>query len=230
LPELPGADAVAAVARASGDLPSLPGSRKRLVVAFDATASRDASWAEAVPMMDMLLATLPDQLEVALGVHGGGKVKVKPNKFTTNIGKLRDQAAGIQCASGFTRLLDILAEAQQADCVLYVGDCYEEGNPAKIADKLGRRGCRVIVLQEGDDESARGVFAEIAERTGGALLPFNSGSLAEVRGLLQAIAVLAVEGREALEEKQEAMPAAALLLEHLDPARLLIGHAKRVER
>ena len=71
--------------------------------------------------------------------------------------------------------------------------------------------------------SAREVFAEIAERTGGALLPFDISSFDRIgEELLELVAVLAVEAVAA----KPATPAATLLLEKLDPKRLLIGHAK----
>ena len=94
----------------------------------------------------------------------------------------------------------------------------------KVADQLGKRGVRVIILQEGHDPNAQDVFAGIAERTGGALLPFDVSSFDRIgKELLELIAVLTVEGVEAVEAKQDTVPAARLLLENLDPGRLLIG-------
>ncbi len=99
---------------------------------------------------------------------------------------------------------------------------------SKAADKLAKCGTRVIILQEGVDPNAREVFADIAERTGGALLPFDISSFDRIgKELVELIAVLAVEGVEAVEAKAATMPAAtSLLLQNLDPKRLLIGHAK----
>jgi hypothetical protein len=234
LPPLPGPERAASPAPkdvpALWELPDLPSARKRLVFAFDTTASREPTWDKAVPMTDALLAALPEQLEVALAAHGGGEIKLFTG-FTTKISTLRDAAAGMVCQSGHTRLLDILkkAAAKKANQVLYVGDCCEESafDASKIAGKLGRRGIRVIILQEGDDANARAIFADIAARTGGALLPFSTERFDEVIGLLQAVALLAVEGREGLEAKAEieAMPGAVLLLQHLaDPRKLLVGY------
>ena len=201
--------------------------RHRLLIGFDATASRERTWRQSGRLMDTLLATLPGQLEVALAAHGGGRLHTV-TRYTTNAGKLRDRAARVYCEAGYTRLLDMLSHqaALAADVVVYVGDCFEESarQAGKIADKLGKRETRVIILQEGDDGSARDVFAEIAERTGGALLPFDISSFDRIgKELLELIAVLAVEGVEAVEAKQDTAPAAKLLLENLDPGRLLIG-------
>jgi hypothetical protein len=204
---------------------------RRLLFGFDATASRAGSWSRATKLTDTLLTALPDRLAVALAVHGGGRLHTL-TRYTTSPAKLRDKAAGVCCEAGGTRLLDILAHsaALQADLVLYIGDSFEEsGSKAgELADQLQRCGTRVIILQEGNDEYARSIFAEIADRTGGAVLPFDVSSFDRVgKELLELIAVLAVEGVEAVEARQEASTAAKMLLENLDPKRLLIGHAKR---
>jgi hypothetical protein len=205
---------------------SFSASSRRLLIGFDATASREPTWKQSGRLMDTLLATLPGQLQVALAVHGGGRLHTV-TRYTTNSGKLRDKAAGIRCEGGYTKLVDMLSHqaAIAADVVVYIGDCFEESAPkaGKIADKLGGRGTRVIILQEGNDGRAGDVFAEIARRTGGALLPFDISSFDRVgKELLELIAVLAVEGVEAVEARQDTAPAARLLLENLDPGRLLI--------
>jgi hypothetical protein len=210
--------------------PSASGERRRLLIGFDATASREATWKAAARLTDTLLATLPGQLEVALAAHGGGRLHTV-TRYTTKPGKLRDIAAGVRCMGGYSRLLDILAHAAALDAglVLYIGDAFEESaaRARKIADKLGARGTRVVILQEGDDSYARRIFAEIAERSGGALLPFDISSFDRIgKELLELVAVLAVEGVEGLQAKKDTVPAAKLLLDNLDPKRLLIGHAK----
>ena len=47
----------------------------RLVFGFDPTASRSGSWPAAQRLQDSLLGALPGQLDVALTVHGGGKLE-----------------------------------------------------------------------------------------------------------------------------------------------------------
>ena len=204
--------------------------RRRLLIGFDATASRGVTWKQAAKLTDTLLATLPGRLEVALAAHGGGRLHTV-TRYTTDAGKLRDKAAKVYCQAGYTRLLDMLshAVALRANLIVYIGNSMEK-SPAlarKIADKLGKLAIRVIILQEGSDEHARDIFTEIAERTGGALLRFDISSFDRVgKELVELVAVLAVEGVEAVEAKAATMPTATLLLENLDPKRLLIGHAK----
>lgn len=212
--------------------------RPRLVFAFDATASREPAWGAARQLQDSLLAALPGELEVALAVHAGSRVTLFSD-FTSNASELRDQAAGVRCAAGITRLLDILDRAVKLkpapSVVVYVGDVFEESRrrALRLADDLLLRGTRVIILHDtghpggasrrvsvlpGDD-----VFNELAERTGGAVLPFDITALPSLRELLQAVAVLAVGDVELLQKKQATMPAAKLLLENLGSKPPLIG-------
>jgi hypothetical protein len=215
--------------RAVTSLKSGDAELRRLLIGFDATASREPTWKQASRLTDTLLKTLPGKLQVALAVHGGGRLHTV-TRYTTDPGKLGVKAAKIYCEAGYTKLLDLLshAAALNADVVLYIGDAFEESprRAGKIADRLGKRGTRVIILQEGDDGHAADVFAEIAERTGGALLPFDISSFDRIgKELLELVAVLAVEGVEAVEAQKDT-PAAQLLLSNLDPKRLLIGHTK----
>jgi hypothetical protein len=124
--------------------------------------------------------------------------------------------AGVRCLAGYTRWLDILGRVAALDVALMimVGDVFEESTQeaCRLADVLGARGTRVIVLHDGPPPD---VFGEIAGRTGGALLPFDNSGVGRVTDLLAAAAMLAVGGTELLEAKRQTMPAAKLLLEHL---------------
>ena len=66
-------------------------------------------------------------------------------------------------------------------------------------------------------DGARAVFARLAAGTGGVLLPFDADAPDRVRALLEAMAVYAVRGLKVLAERQRALPAARLLLDHLRP-------------
>ncbi len=200
-------------------LPELP--RAKLVLAFDATASRSAAWATSGALTEALLAALPGQLDVALAVHGGNKLHTF-TRFEKDARKLCDRVAGVRCQAGETRLLDILARVLATDgvsTVVYVGYVFEEveGQARKLAAALAARNIRLIVLQDADcmEPAEKGIFAEITAVTGGALLPFDAAALPKLRKLFEAVAVLAVGGTELLAAKQATMPAAALLLEHV---------------
>jgi hypothetical protein len=215
----------------------------RLVFAFDATASRSEAWETSKQLTDVLFTALPGQLDVALAAFGGGELHTF-TPFLSDARKLRKVAAGVECISGRTMLLSILwrvLAADQCDVVVFIGDSFEEsGSEAvRIADALKEKGTRVIFLFDrawrdavgvpspatpslhGFFDPAETVFADIAARTGGDVLPFNSSSVSKLRELLGAVAVLAVGGVELLE--QQASPGATLLLEHL-------GISKRIGR
>jgi hypothetical protein len=205
----------------------------RIVLAVDATASRGPAWEAAKRLTDALFTALPGELEVALAVHGGGRVHTFTD-FVANADALRPVAARVRCKAGLTRLLDILHRVigiERVRVVIYIGDVFEESKSMarRLAKALQTKGTRVIILHDGSphDIENREVFEDLAARTEGAVLPFSASALDQLAELLQAVSVLAVGGTEMLEEKQAAMPAAPLLLERLaESKRLLIGNSK----
>jgi hypothetical protein len=196
--------------------------RPRLVFGFDATASREPAWDMARTVTDALVRALPGELDVALAVHGGGMLHTF-TAFTSDANALRDRAAGIRCIAGQTRLLPILARSLREPgvrVVTYIGDVFEESlsRGRKLADEMGARGTKLIVLHDTADWAARRdaeVFLDLARRTGGCVLPFDPGAPDRLRDILAAAAVYAVGGEVMLQQKQDAMPGAVLLLEHL---------------
>ena len=197
--------------------------RPRLVFGFDATASREPAWATARHVTDALVRALPGELDVALAVHGGSRLHTF-TEFTADPNRLRDRAASVTCIAGHTQLLPILSRALASPgvrVVTYIGDVYEE-SPArgrKLADELGRRSIKLIVLHDTADWNARRdaeLFLDLARRTGGCVLPFDISAPDRLREFLAAIAVFAVGGTALLREKRGELPGAVLLLQHLD--------------
>lgn len=228
----PSREPVASTARPARPAPpAKPVPRSKLVFALDLTASREAAQQTAIPLTDALLAALPDELDVALAAHGGAKVHTF-TAFTSNATTLRDRAAGLRCLAGETCMLPILARVlkiKSVSTVVYIGDTFEESGRQgrKYADALKAHGTRLIILHDhwpGKFSNEKGIFAEMAARSGGAVLPFDASSLPKLKELLSAIAVLAVGDVTALAAKEETMPGARLLLEGLaDSKQLLIG-------
>src|SRR3984957_3428752 len=142
--------------------PSLPATtptRARLIFGFDATASREPAWATARTVTDALVKALPGELDVALAVHGGSMLHTF-TEFTADPNKLRDRAASIVCIAGTTRLLPILSRALSNDgvrVVVYIGDVFEESptRGRKLADAMGLKGIKLIVLHGTADWNAR---------------------------------------------------------------------------
>jgi hypothetical protein len=212
------ADSLAAARKAAAPRP-------RLVLGVNATSSRETTL--DLPLTDALLGALPDELDVALAVFGGGRVHTY-TPFLSDAGALRDRAAGVRCIAGYTKWLDILARVATTDhvgVVVMIGDVFEESErrALRLADVLLAKGTRVIILHDRDsrDVDSGEVFRAIAERTGGALLPFDVSAVDRLRAILEATAVLAVGGEELLETKKNTMPGATLLLEHLGAAKRL---------
>jgi hypothetical protein len=197
--------------------------RARLVFAVDATASRSAAWDTARRVTDTLFQALPGQLDVALAVHGGDRVHTF-TEFVSDPNVLRDTAAGISCVGGHTKLIDIMqrtSDARDVKVLLYIGDSFEESieQAREAADALKARGVRLIVLHDlpGENKAAGDVFADLARRADGLVLPFDAGAAARIREILEAVAVLAVGGVKLLERKKTTLAAAPLLLSRLPP-------------
>ena len=201
---------------------ALDAGRPRLLLAVDATASREHAWAAAKSVTDALFAAVPDGLDVGLAVHGGSEVHtwLEPVAYAR---RLRDRAASVTCVAGRTRMVEMLDRARAVErlkVVVYVGDVFEEelGQALEAAKALRLRGCRIVVLHDTADPLARShgsAFAAITDAGGGCVLPFETGSLPRLREMLEALAVLAVGGVKMLRERQRALPGARLLLGYL---------------
>ena len=170
---------------------------------------------------DALFSALPGQLDVALAAHGGSALHTFTD-FVTDPRVLRDRAAAIQCRAGQTRLLDIMDRVREEEgvkVIVYIGDVFEEslGRGIEVADSLRLRGTKLVVLHDtatGGHHDAD-VFAQLAVRTGGCVMPFDGSAIDRLGEMLEALAVLAVGGVKLLEAKTKALPAARLLLESL---------------
>jgi hypothetical protein len=210
----------------SPQVPATTALRPRLIFGFDATASREPAWATARTVTDALVNSLPGELDVALAVHGGSMLHTFTD-FTSDAKTLRDRAAGIACIAGMTRLLPILSRALSnpgVRVVTYIGDVFEESpvRGRKLADAMGLKGIKLIVLHDTTDWNAKRdaeMFLDLARRTGGCVLPFDTNAPARLRQLLAAVAVYAVGGTEMLEARRDEMPGAVVLLEHLSGRR-----------
>lgn len=201
---------------------ALDAGHPRILLAVDATASREAAWETARATTDALFTAIPGGLDVGLAVHGGSKVHTWTG-FTPDAASLRDTAAGVRCIAGRTRLVEVLESARTAErlkVLAYIGDVFEEGlhDAVEAATALRLKGCRVVILHDTADVMAKtsaGAFNAIADASGGCVIPFDAGSPARLRELLEALAMLAAGGLRLLQERRKALPGARLLLEYL---------------
>jgi len=181
----------------------------RLLIALDATASRQPSWDRACRLQADMFAQAASvggllvQLLWYRGIQDFGA-----SSWHGEAAPLVAQMQRVQCAGGLTQIGRVLHHAQQATRshrirgLVFVGDCMEE-DPAlliRLAGELGVLKVPVFLFQEGADPTASRTFAEIASLSGGAHCRFDQGSAAQLRELLGAVAVYAAGGARALAE------------------------------
>lgn len=182
--------------------------RGRLVFAMDATMSRQPTW-------DMALALQSHMFEIVREIGGldvqlvffRGNGECRASRWVTDPAALARLMTTVQCRGGFTQIRKVLShvrtesERQRVSALVYVGDCMEE----QIDDLCGRAGelaligVPVFLFQEGHDRAAASAFREIAALTRGAYCRFDQGAADQLRELLQAVAVYAAGGRQALQ-------------------------------
>ena len=187
--------------------------RGRLIFALDATMSRQPTWDIACDLQGEMFdaAGSVGGLSVQL-VYFRGVGESRASPFVANARALRDLMVKIDCRGGNTQIRKVLAhvrreaEKRPVAALAYIGDAMEE-NPdqlCQVAGEIGLLGVRAFMFHEGRDQTAERTFREIARLTGGAYLPFNSASAAELRSLLAAVATYAAGGLKALEKSQGA--------------------------
>jgi len=205
------------------DLPSPApgGARGRLVLAMDATMSRQPSWDMALAIQGDMFAEAGrvGGLDVQL-VYFRGFDECRASRWTADTASLARLMGGIRCAGGKTQILRVLkhlrseAAAGRVNACVYIGDALEESidELAAVAGEVGLLGVPVFMFQEGHDPAAQQGFQEIARLTRGAYFRFGGDAARILRELLAAVAVYAAGGFKALEAHSSARGGAATLL------------------
>ncbi|MFN4143205.1 VWA domain-containing protein [Aestuariivirga sp.] len=201
--------------------PGHEGGRGRLVLAMDATMSRQHSWDTALAIQGDMFAEAGrvGGLDVQL-VYFRGHGECRASKWSPDTQSLARLMAGIRCMGGQTQILRVLkhlrgeAGAGKVNACVYVGDAMEEPIDAlaHVAGEIGLLGLPVFMFQEGHDPAAEAGFREIARLTRGAYFRFGSDSARILRELLTAVAVYAAGGYKALADHSAAKGGAATLL------------------
>jgi hypothetical protein len=205
--------------------PSAQSGRGRLVLAMDATLSRQHSWDQALSIQaDMFQeAGRLNGIDVQL-VFFRGAGECRASKWTPDTQSLARLMSGIRCMGGQTQILRVLkhlrseASAGKVNACVYIGDAMEEpiDHLAAVAGEIGLMGVPVFMFQEGGDPQAEAGFREIARLTRGAYFRFGHDSAKVLRELLTAVAVYAAGGHKALaSHSAERGGAAALLLKQM---------------
>jgi hypothetical protein len=187
-----------------------PGGSGRLILALDATMSRQPTWDLACKLQAEMFDAVAKagSLSVQL-VYFRGLGECRSSKFVSDTKTLKELMTSIDCRGGHTQIGKVLAHglketaARKVDALVYIGDAMEErvDELADKAGKLGLRGVPVFVFQEGRDAVAEKAFREIARLSRGAWFRFDANSGATLARLLSSVAVFATGGLKALEAR-----------------------------
>ena len=183
--------------------------RGRLMVAIDATASRQPTWDHACQIQsEMFEATAAlGGLDIQL-VYFRGYGECKAGPWLASGAELARRMSGVACLAGHTQWCRVLGHAanetrkSKVNALVCIGDSFEEeiDRLGDLAGELGMLGVPVFCFHEGGDAQARFAFQQVAKLTRGAYCPFDSGSARQLRDLLSAVAVYAAGGLAALSD------------------------------
>jgi hypothetical protein len=190
--------------------------RGRVILAIDATASREETWDAASHLQAQMFETIATvgTLEVEL-VYYRGYGECVASGWKSDAQSLAGVMAGVTCGSGHTQIGKVLAHAhresahERVNALVIVSDACEE-TPADLYAAARELDCRVFMFQEGDDPHIAEIYAEIAKLTGGAHCKFDTAAAQRLADLLKAVAAFATGGIRALADQNTA--AAQLLL------------------
>jgi hypothetical protein len=179
--------------------------KERLIIAIDATASRQPTWDMASKLMSQMFqaAVGSGGIEVQLLYYRGANEYTASRWMTTGAALSRIMSS-IMCRSGLTQIGRVLAHIgkenarQKVAAAVVISDAFEEVPDKIYAAARKLNSIPIFMFQEGDDKEVAGVYSKIARITGGALGRFDSGAAARLADLLRAVAAFATGGRKAL--------------------------------
>ena len=193
-----------AAARKVPPVPRTTPATTRILFALDATASREPTWDLATNLhAELFEAAAGAGVAVQLAYYRGYR-EFHASPWSTSAPALLAQMTGVGCRGGLTQigrlLRHALAESKRSriNALVFVGDACEEP-PDQVAHAAGQLAVLRVpcfLFQEGTDPVAARVFRDVAKLTGGAHVPFEAGSAAQLRALFGAVAAYAAHGRE----------------------------------
>ncbi|SFJ71907.1 hypothetical protein [Bradyrhizobium sp. Gha] len=194
--------------------------RARLVIAIDATASRQKTWDTAAKLTAQMFDAVAGigGLDTQL-VYFRGASECVASRWLSDAKSLTRIMSGVMCRAGETQIRKVLVHVnkeharQRVDALVVISDACEEspGDLYSAARELGN--VPVFLFQEGDAEDVAKVYGEIARITGGAVAKFDLGAAGRLAELLKAVAAFAAGGVKALAAQNS--EAATLLLTQL---------------
>jgi hypothetical protein len=197
-------------------LQSVNPKRGRIILGFDATASREETWDRAMHLQAQMFETVATTggLDVQL-VYYRGYGECVASRWKSDAKSLATIMSGVTCSAGHTQIRKVLAHTrkehsrEKVAALVVVSDACEETpyDPYAEARELG---VPTFMFQEGSDEYVAEIYAEIAKLTKGAHCKFDNSSAQRLADLLKAVAAFASGGVKALANQNS--EAARLLL------------------
>jgi hypothetical protein len=194
--------------------------RGRLILAIDATASRQPTWDAACKIQgEMFEATAGIGGLDAQLVYFRGFDECRASQWLTSASALHRAMGKVSCAGGLTQIEKALDHAicetnkrAKINALIFVGDAQEESAEklCRLAGELGALNVPIFILQEGQNPNATATFKRMADLSHGAHLPFDLAGVSRLKTLLGAIASFAAGGRQALERYAAKQGGAAL--------------------
>jgi hypothetical protein len=197
------------------------GERGRMILALDATLSRQPTWdrAQAIQAEMFVEAAKAGGLDVQL-VYFRGFDECRASNWTSNAKALATLMAKVDCRGGNTQIGRVLrhvtceVNSGKVHAVVYIGDAVEENIDVLCqgAGEIGLLGTPLFMFLEGNDVGAARAFKEMARLSRGAFHHLDGSSPAVLGQLLAAVAAYASGGKVALERLQSAGNGASRLL------------------
>jgi hypothetical protein len=190
--------------------------RARLIFAVDATQSRQPTWDMACQQQGEMFQEVAKigGLDVQL-VYFRGWNECVASRWLTDAKSLAGIMSTVTCRGGPTQIGRVLnhvrKEHQQkkVDALVLISDACEE-IPADLYAQARELGVPAFMFLESGTDHTAGIFAEIANVTGGATAKFDEGAAQRLADLLKAVAAFAAGGVKGLASQQT--EAARLLL------------------
>jgi hypothetical protein len=191
--------------------------RGRVILAIDATASRQETWDTASHLQAQMFETIATigELDIQL-VYYRGYGECVASGWKSDAASLAAVMTGVTCSSGHTQIAKVLAHAcreserDQVNALVIVSDACEEAPADLYAAARELNAVPVFMFQEGDDLHIAEIYGELARITGGAHCRFDAATAQRLADLLRGVAAFATGGMRALADQKT--EAARLLL------------------
>jgi hypothetical protein len=175
--------------------------RGRVILAIDATASRQPTWDTSAQLQAEMFAAVPAGLDVQLVYYRGSECVA--SQWFSNTTVLAAAMRKVMCQAGPTQLAKVLRHTQtetqhnKVNALIVISDACEE-KPDDLYLTAIDLGVPIFLFQEGSDPAVAAVYDRLARITGGASSQFNQSAAQHLADLLRAVAAFASGGVKAL--------------------------------